>query len=197
MARTYDNLFKVLLLGDANVGKTALLVKFASEAPTDHAFISTIGVDFKIRILQVCGRKVKLQMWDTAGQEKFHNVTSAFYRGASGILVVYDVASEKSYENIQKWLADVGKNCADNTVTMILGNNCHLKGDERQVSWERAKEMADKAGVQFMEVSAKTGQNTEEALNILSKSMLAKEPNIIVTSKETSSNTRENRCSVQ
>lgn len=63
-----------------------------------------LGVDFKIRILQVCGRKVKLQMWDTAGQEKFHNVTSAFYRGASGILVVYDVASEKSYENIQKWL---------------------------------------------------------------------------------------------
>ncbi|XP_042870265.1 GTP-binding protein ypt2-like isoform X2 [Penaeus japonicus] len=143
----------------------------------------------------VCGRKVKLQIWDTAGQR--YAITTAYYRGARGILIVYDVTSEKSFENVKKWLDNVTKYSADNTIKMILGNNCHLKEDERQVSWERGKQLADEKGVKFMEVSAKTGQNIEETLNILSKSMLEQESSVIATGQRTSAETQGSRCSVQ
>uniref|UniRef100_A0A3P9HPC8 small monomeric GTPase n=1 Tax=Oryzias latipes TaxID=8090 RepID=A0A3P9HPC8_ORYLA len=106
MAKTYDYLFKLLLIGDSGVGKTCVLFRFADDA-FNSTFISTIGIDFKIRTIDLNGKKIKLQIWDTAGQERFRTITTAYYRGAMGIMLVYDITNEKSFENIKNWIRNI------------------------------------------------------------------------------------------
>ena len=106
MAKAYDYLFKLLLIGDSGVGKTCLLFRFAEDA-FNPTFISTIGIDFKIRTIELDGKKVKLQIWDTAGQERFRTITTAYYRGAMGIMLVYDITDEKSFNNIKTWMRNI------------------------------------------------------------------------------------------
>ncbi|KAE8617155.1 hypothetical protein XENTR_v10008995 [Xenopus tropicalis] len=106
MAKTYDYLFKLLLIGDSGVGKTCLLFRFSEDA-FNTTFISTIGIDFKIRTIELDGKKIKLQIWDTAGQERFRTITTAYYRGAMGIMLVYDITNEKSFDNIKNWIRNI------------------------------------------------------------------------------------------
>lgn len=167
MAKTYDYLFKLLLIGDSGVGKTCILVRFSEDA-FNSTFISTIGIDFKIRTVDIDGRKIKLQIWDTAGQERFRTITTAYYRGAMGIMLVYDVTSEKSFDNIRNWIRNIEENAASDVEKMILGNKCDL-ADSRMVSKERGQLLADEHGVKFMETSAKSGLNVESAFTALAK----------------------------
>ena len=102
--RDYDYLFKLVLIGDSGVGKSCLLLRFADDSFTD-SYISTIGVDFRFRTVTIDKKTVKLQIWDTAGQERFRTITSAYYRGAHGIIMVYDVTSEESFEHVEEWLS--------------------------------------------------------------------------------------------
>ncbi|XP_072100581.1 ras-related protein Rab-8A isoform X2 [Mobula birostris] len=106
MAKTYDYLFKLLLIGDSGVGKTCVLFRFSEDA-FNTTFISTIGIDFKIRTIELDGKKIKLQIWDTAGQERFRTITTAYYRGAMGIMLVYDITNEKSFDNIKNWIRNI------------------------------------------------------------------------------------------
>ncbi|XP_038167074.1 ras-related protein Rab-13 isoform X2 [Arvicola amphibius] len=106
MAKAYDHLFKLLLIGDSGVGKTCLIIRFA-EDNFNSTYISTIGIDFKIRTVEIEGKRIKLQVWDTAGQERFKTITTAYYRGAMGIILVYDITDEKSFENIQNWMKSI------------------------------------------------------------------------------------------
>ncbi|XP_016140860.1 ras-related protein Rab-13-like isoform X3 [Sinocyclocheilus anshuiensis] len=106
MAKKYDFLFKLLLIGDSGVGKTCLIIRFA-EDNFNSTYISTIGIDFKVKTIEFEGKKVKLQVWDTAGQERFKTITTAYYRGAMGIILVYDITDEKSFENIQNWMKSI------------------------------------------------------------------------------------------
>ncbi|XP_030321142.1 ras-related protein Rab-13 isoform X2 [Calypte anna] len=106
MAKAYDHLFKLLLIGDSGVGKTCLIIRFAEDNFTS-TYISTIGIDFKIRTVDIDGKKIKLQVWDTAGQERFKTITTAYYRGAVGIILVYDITDEKSFQNIQNWMKSI------------------------------------------------------------------------------------------
>uniref|UniRef100_A0A3P9P882 small monomeric GTPase n=1 Tax=Poecilia reticulata TaxID=8081 RepID=A0A3P9P882_POERE len=106
MAKTYDYLFKLLLIGDSGVGKTCVLFRFSEDA-FNSTFISTIGIDFKIRTIELDGKKIKLQIWDTAGQERFRTITTAYYRGAMGIMLVYDITNEKSFDNIKNWIRNI------------------------------------------------------------------------------------------
>merc|ERR1712159_656276 len=99
----YDYLFKLLLIGDSGVGKSCLLFRFADDT-YQESYISTIGVDFKIRTVELEGKTIKLQIWDTAGQERFRTITSSYYRGAHGIIVVYDVTDQESFNNVKTWL---------------------------------------------------------------------------------------------
>lgn len=121
----YDYLFKLLLIGDSNAGKTAVLLRFADRSFTE-AYISTIGVDFKIRTLELEGKVVKLQIWDTAGQERFRTITSSYYRGAHGIILVYDVTDLDSFKNLRYWLAEIERYAADAVNKLLLGNKCDL-----------------------------------------------------------------------
>ncbi|CAJ1056673.1 ras-related protein Rab-8B-like [Xyrichtys novacula] len=160
MAKTYDYLFKLLLIGDSGVGKTCLLFRF-SEDSFNTTFISTIGIDFKIRTIELDGKRVKLQIWDTAGQERFRTITTAYYRGAMGILLVYDICNEKSFENIKNWIRNIEEHASSDVEKMILGNKCDMT-DRRQVSKDRGEKLAIDYGVKFLETSAKSGLNVEE-----------------------------------
>uniref|UniRef100_A0A3Q3DES6 small monomeric GTPase n=1 Tax=Hippocampus comes TaxID=109280 RepID=A0A3Q3DES6_HIPCM len=160
MAKTYDYLFKLLLIGDSGVGKTCLLFRF-SEDSFNTTFISTIGIDFKIRTIELDGKRVKLQIWDTAGQERFRTITTAYYRGAMGIMLVYDISNEKSFENIKNWIRNIEEHASSDVEKMVLGNKCDMS-DRRQVSKDRGEKLAIDYGVKFLETSAKSSLNVEE-----------------------------------
>ncbi|XP_010864199.1 ras-related protein Rab-8B isoform X1 [Esox lucius] len=170
MAKTYDYLFKLLLIGDSGVGKTCLLFRFSEDA-FNTTFISTIGIDFKIRTIELNGKRVKLQIWDTAGQERFRTITTAYYRGAMGIMLVYDICNEKSFENIKNWIRNIEEHASSDVEKMILGNKCDMT-DRRQVSRERGEKLAIDYGVKFLETSAKSSLNVEEAFYTVARDIM-------------------------
>uniref|UniRef100_A0AAQ5XCX3 Ras-related protein Rab-13 n=1 Tax=Amphiprion ocellaris TaxID=80972 RepID=A0AAQ5XCX3_AMPOC len=161
MAKTYDYLLKLLLIGDSGVGKTCLLFRFSEDA-FNTTFIATIGIDFKIRTIDIEGKKIKLQIWDTAGQERFRTITTAYYRGAMGIMLVYDITMEKSFDNIRNWIRNIEEHASADVEKMVLGNKCDMN-DKRQVSRERGEKLAIDYGIKFLETSAKSGINVEES----------------------------------
>jgi len=157
----YDYLFKLLLIGDSGVGKSCLLLRFADDTYTE-SYISTIGVDFKIRTIELYGKTIKLQIWDTAGQERFRTITSSYYRGAHGIIVVYDVTDQESFNNVKQWLHEIDRYACENVNKLLVGNKSDLTS-KRVVSFDAAKEFADNLGIEFLETSAKNSTNVEQA----------------------------------
>merc|ERR1719440_363674 len=162
----YDYLFKVVLIGDSGVGKSNLLSRFTRNEFNLESK-STIGVEFATRSIQVDGKTIKAQIWDTAGQERYRAITSAYYRGAVGALLVYDVTKQPSYDNTERWLKELRDHADPTIVIMLVGNKCDLE-DERAVLTDEARLMAEKNNLSFIETSAKNGTNVEEAFkNIL------------------------------
>ncbi|KAK3705463.1 GTP-binding protein [Vermiconidia calcicola] len=159
--RNYDFLIKLLLIGDSGVGKSCCLLRFSEDSFTP-SFITTIGIDFKIRTIELDGKRVKLQIWDTAGQERFRTITTAYYRGAMGILLVYDVTDEKSFNNIRTWFSNVEQHATEGVNKILIGNKCDWE-EKRAVSTEQGQALADELGIPFMEVSAKSNINVEKA----------------------------------
>jgi len=151
----YDYLFKVLIIGDASVGKSSMLLRFTDDSFDDH-IQSTIGVDFKVKHLDMSGKRVKLTIWDTAGQERFRTLTSSYYRGAHGVVLVYDVTRTDSFENLEQWLKEVklySPNSGESVVKLLVGNKIDM---EREIDRERAEAWARSNGMLFLEASAKT-----------------------------------------
>merc|ERR1712018_437051 len=157
----YDYLFKLLLIGDSGVGKSCLLLRFADDT-YNESYISTIGVDFKIRTIELDGKTIKLQIWDTAGQERFRTITSSYYRGAHGIIVVYDVTDQESFNNVKQWLQEIDRYACENVNKLLVGNKCDLT-TKKVVDYTTAKEYADQLGIPFLETSAKNATNVEQA----------------------------------
>jgi len=157
----YDYLFKLLLIGDSGVGKSCLLLRFADDTYTE-SYISTIGVDFKIRTIELDGKTIKLQIWDTAGQERFRTITSSYYRGAHGIIVVYDVTDQESFNNIKQWLQEIERYASETVNKLLVGNKCDLTA-KKVVDYSTAKEYADQLDIPFLETSAKNATNVEQA----------------------------------
>jgi len=158
-AAHFDMQIKLLMIGDSGVGKTCLLLRYANDSfsPT---FITTIGIDFKIKNIELDGKRIKLQIWDTAGQERFRTITTSYFRGAQGILLVYDVTDRGSFNSITNWVGQIGQH-ADVAVNKILiGNKCDME-DQRVVSFEEGKQLASEFGIQFFETSAKNDMNVE------------------------------------
>ncbi|KAG6820560.1 hypothetical protein H0H93_015080 [Arthromyces matolae] len=163
----YDYLFKLLLIGDSGVGKSCLLLRFADDTYTE-SYISTIGVDFKIRTIELEGKTVKLQIWDTAGQERFRTITSSYYRGAHGIIVVYDVTDNETFTNVKQWLQEIDRYASEGVNKLLVGNKSDLTG-KKVVEYSVAKEFADQLGIPFLETSAKNATNVEQAFLTMAK----------------------------
>ena len=126
------------------------------------SYISTIGVDFKIRTIELDGKTIKLQIWDTAGQERFRTITSSYYRGAHGIIVVYDVTDLESFNNVKQWLHEIDRYACDNVNKLLVGNKCDLT-PKKVVDYTTAKEFAEQLNIPFLETSAKNATNVEQA----------------------------------
>lgn len=157
--RDYDHLFKLLIIGDSGVGKSSLLVRFADNTFSGN-YITTIGVDFKIRTIDIQGERVKLQIWDTAGQERFRTITATYYRGTHGVIVVYDVTSGESFANVKRWLHEIDQNC-EVVNRVLVGNKCD-DPQRKVVLTEDAQRFAGQMGIQLFETSAKENINVEE-----------------------------------
>uniref|UniRef100_A0A2K5WBE0 small monomeric GTPase n=1 Tax=Macaca fascicularis TaxID=9541 RepID=A0A2K5WBE0_MACFA len=165
----YDYLFKVVLIGDSGVGKSNLLSRFTRNEFNLESK-STIGVEFATRSIQVDGKTIKAQIWDTAGQERYRAITSAYYRGAVGALLVYDIAKHLTYENVERWLKELRDHADSNIVIMLVGNKSDLR-HLRAVPTDEARAFAEKNNLSFIETSALDSTNVEEAFkNILTGS---------------------------
>jgi Ras-related protein Rab-2A len=157
----YAYLFKYIIIGDTGVGKSCLLLQF-----TDKRFQPvhdlTIGVEFGARMITIDGKQIKLQIWDTAGQESFRSITRSYYRGAAGALLVYDITQRHTFNHLTSWLEDARQHSTSNMVIMLIGNKCDLFA-RREVQKEEGEAFAREHGLIFMETSAKTAANVEEA----------------------------------
>nr|AVV64041.1 Ras-related protein Rab-11B [Anisakis simplex] len=161
----YDYLFKVVLIGDSGVGKSNLLSRFTRNEFNLESK-STIGVEFATRTIQVEDKRVKAQIWDTAGQERYRAITSAYYRGAVGALLVYDIAKHITYENVERWLKELRDHAEQNIVIMLVGNKSDLR-HLRAVPTDEAKLFAERNHISFIETSALDSTNVESAFTTI------------------------------
>ena len=172
MSSEPTNTFKILTIGESGVGKTCILRRFV-ENKFLKSHLATIGIDFRTKIIHVYGRDVKLKIWDTAGQERYHNITNQIYKGADGIILVYDVNDEVSFTKIKDWIEQITSNISQDELSLVLlGNKSDIK--ERIISKERGQEMADNLKVKYYETSALNGTGIDEAFEGLTKEIMKK-----------------------
>ena len=155
-----EDIFKILLVGDLSVGKTSLMLRF-TESKFNPKQSSTVGIDYKCKRLFIGEDNFKVQVWDTAGQERFRTLTNAYYRGANGIVIVYDITSQVSFDHCTLWIESVRHNAPVNAKIMIVGCKSDLE-DDREVNSEIGEELSKAIEAQFYECSAQTGENCEE-----------------------------------
>ncbi|KAH3745133.1 GTP-binding protein RAB4 [Pelomyxa schiedti] len=171
MDETYDFLFKFIVIGDAATGKSCLLHRFIQNK-FNRESQHTIGVEFGAKVVDVGGKKIKLQIWDTAGQERFRSVTRSYYKGALGALLVYDVTSRDSYNNISSWLTDARSLSNTDIVIMLVGNK--IDRPDRDVQYLEASRFSEEHGLIFVETSALTGDGVEDAFMKCGRTILSK-----------------------
>ena len=153
-------LFKILLVGDASVGKTCLMSRYIYNR-FDEGYISTIGINFYTKLIDYKGKNIKLQLWDTAGQERFHSITSNYFHGADGILFIYDITNINSYEGVKDWIKE-SEDYENDIQKILLGNKCDLV-DSREVQKEEVEIFCNEKKMDFFETSAKENINLDEA----------------------------------
>jgi len=157
---SYDVIYKFVVIGDASVGKSSLLRQFTEKRFSPEQ-THTIGVEFGSRICKLNDKSVKLQIWDTAGQERFRAVTRSYYRGALGMILVYDTTNRNTYNHLRTWLTDAKSLAPPNCIIMLVGNKTDLP-NQREVNYEEAQKFATENSLMYCETSAKSGSNVEE-----------------------------------
>ena len=164
--------FKILTIGESGVGKTSILRRFV-ENKFLKTHLATIGIDFKTKNLNIDNQDIKLKIWDTAGQERFRNITTQYYKGADGIVLVYDVTDEASYEKIREWMEQILSNTQKEEIGLVpLGNKCDM--EPRNVTEEQGNKMAGELGINYFETSALSGQGINDAFEQLTRDIMKK-----------------------
>jgi len=166
----YDHLFRYIIVGDMAVGKSCILLQF-TDNKFRHQHELTIGVEFGAKTIEINGKQIKIQIWDTAGQEAFQAITRTYYKGAIGALLVYDITRRETFTHVTKWLDDVRTNSSKNVTVILIGNKKDLE-DKRQVSYEEGEAFAKENGLMFLETSAKTAYNVVESFNLSAQCIL-------------------------
>ena len=197
ISQDYDYLFKVLLLGDSDVGKSSLILRYTEET-FNSKLVNSIGVDFKMKKKEIDGKVIKVQIWDTAGHERFRSITYSYYRGANAIIIVFDLSDQKSFISITEWLKQIEKHAKENVFKFLVGNKMDLV-DERKVSFEEAKQYADEHDLPYIETSAKEGININELFDNSIKSFLTNTKNFwgeknIKLNSQSSNSIEKNSC---
>lgn len=172
LQQEYDYLFKLLLIGNSSVGKSCILLRFSDNIFNDN-FLPTIGVDFKIRTFDLQSKTIKMQIWDTAGQERFKTITSSYYRGAHGVILVYDITDRQSFKDLENWLLETEKHASEDIVKILVGNKNDLESS-RVVTYNEGKNYAMNNGMEFIETSAKVNVNIEEAFFTIARKIKEK-----------------------
>ncbi len=152
--------FKLVFIGDYNVGKSSILRQFADNTFTDTN-MSTIGIDYKIRNIFVDNKLIRLEIWDTAGQERYKSIITKYYRDADGIIMIYDITNKRSFDNIRKWLPELEFNTKKEVDMILIGNKSDIEA-KREVEYQNGKQMADLLNIEFMETSAKDNTNIDK-----------------------------------
>ncbi|KAA3678834.1 Ras-related protein Rab-3C [Paragonimus westermani] len=176
--QNFDYMFKLLIIGNSSVGKTSFLFRYADDSFTS-AFVSTVGIDFKVKTIFRQDKRVKLQIWDTAGQERYRTITTAYYRGAMGFILMYDITNEESFNAVQDWVTQIKTYSWDNAQVVLVGNKCDL-AEERAVSVDWGRRLAQQLGkfsswfgfylydsLEFFEASAKEDINVKNVFERL------------------------------
>ena len=162
---SYEIMVKVVLVGDSGVGKTNIMSKYLKNQFKEDSK-ATVGVEFGSKQFTVENHQIKAQIWDTAGQERYKAITSAYYKGAKGAFVVYDITRKNTFETVNKWVSDISA-AADKKITLILIGNKNDLEDQRQVTKEMGEEKAKELGLAFMETSACSGENLDKAFQLM------------------------------
>ena len=164
MSHKYDYLFKILVIGDTIAGKTPFLLRYTDDSfAANH--LTTIGIDFKIKIIDRDGKRIKLQIWDTANQLHFIKITETYYKGAHAIILMYSITKRESFENIPQYMKNIEENGKNNVPIVLVGNNCD--NQDRVVTEEEGRNLAEKYSIAFFETSPKTNQNINEVFDYL------------------------------
>ncbi len=186
-----DYIFKIVLIGDTSVGKSCLLTRFADDQFTEN-YVTTIGVDFRFKTMIVMDKIIKVQVWDTAGQERYRSITNTYYRGAKGILIVFDLTNPESFNNIENWINEVTVFTGKDVIIMCLGNKSDLK---KEINKNTIDEFKKKTKLEIINVSAKTGDGVEDAFKHIIELLIKKnndkkeENNSISLTPSTNNNT--------
>ena len=163
-----DLVYKILLLGDSEVGKSCFLMRYADNVFVDN-YITTIGLDYKLKYIQLdSGQVIKVQLWDTAGQDRYRTIAKNYYKGSHGILLLYDVTKTSSFENIREWIKDIREEVYEKTIIFLIGNKIDIK-DQIKIKTEEAQKLAEEFNIPFFEASAKSGENVDEIFKALYK----------------------------
>ncbi|CAK6444074.1 unnamed protein product [Pipistrellus nathusii] len=163
--QNFDYMFKLLIIGNSSVGKTSFLFRYADDSFTS-AFVSTVGIDFKVKTVFKNEKRIKLQIWDTAGQERYRTITTAYYRGAMGFILMYDITNGESFNAVQDWSTQIKTYSWDNAQVILVGNKCDME-DERVISVERGRRLGEQLGFEFFETSAKDNINVKQTFERL------------------------------
>uniref|UniRef100_A0A4W3H7W4 Ras-related protein Rab-3 n=1 Tax=Callorhinchus milii TaxID=7868 RepID=A0A4W3H7W4_CALMI len=189
--QNFDYMFKLLIIGNSSVGKTSFLFRYADDSFTS-AFVSTVGIDFKVKTVYRNEKRVKLQIWDTAGQERYRTITTAYYRGAMGFLLMYDITNQESFNAVQDWATQIKTYSWDNAQVILVGNKCDLEED-RVLPSEEGRRLADELGFEFFEASAKDNVNVKQVFERLVDIICVKmsesldaDPTLVGNNKDTS-----------
>ena len=163
-----DLVYKILLLGDSEVGKSCFLMRYADNVFVDN-YITTIGLDYKLKYIQLdSGQVIKVQLWDTAGQDRYRTIAKNYYKGSHGILLLYDVTKTSSFENIREWIKDIREEVYEKAIIFLIGNKIDKK-DQIKIKTEDAEKLAEEFNIPFFEASAKSGENVDEIFKALYK----------------------------
>ena len=165
MEEDYDMIFKIILIGDSSVVKTNIMNKYLKNQFKEDSR-ATVGVEFGSKQFVIDNRKIKAQIWDTAGQERYRAVTNAYYKGAKGAFIVYDITRKDSFDSVDRWVSDIISACDKNLTIILIGNKSDLE-EQRQVSKEQGAEKAKSFQLAFLETSALSGENLEKGFNML------------------------------
>lgn len=168
MINQKNGVYKILVLGDSKVGKSCLILRYTEDQFSED-FLTTIGVDFKVKNINIENQDYKLQIWDTAGQEQFRSITQSFYRNSHGVLVVFDLSDRESFESVPTWINSVLQSCESPINIILVGNKCDL---DHVVSKEEAKDLASSFNIKYIETSAKNNLNVDEAFSCLAEDVI-------------------------